>query len=339
MRDGTLSLFTLNIELSAFEKMNIISSLKYLSALYAIATTSTNVDVTSAFVVVSPLSLKNRWCYNRAFVSFSSSSSSSKMDHEFNLREMDQARQQLEHLIGPITFDDHIDDTTGRIQTPHLLTNAGRKRRQLEIELLQTLLHNDDAIDELMSLWVNECPCKVTSTDTIQFMSSSDATCSLRDAESTLRHIIADCPIELWPEPGARLAFVLYQLGQYNECEGWVQAVLQIKPWHFEMLQLQLVLHLSFHKDLVAAIATGRNGLPSLSSYNRKRSVWVRNAVTQAIQKLRVLEQYTAEAHSDALCTSSNDYIGSNEIQSSTHRTMSPKSMSLDEHVSPSIWE
>lgn len=222
---------------------------------------------------------------------------SSEMDHEFSLHEMNQARQKLEELIGPILFDDHIDDSTGLIQTPHLLTNAGRKRRKLEIQLLQSLEQNDDAIDELMSLWIHECPCKVSSTDSIKFMSSEEATCTLDEAESTLRHIIEDCPIELWPEPGARLAYVLYQSGQYTECERYVQAVLQAKPWHFEMLQLQMLLQLSFHGNLTKAIVAARQGLPSLAS--RKRSVWVRNAVRLAKRKLRTLEEYSASAHSD----------------------------------------
>ena len=218
------------------------------------------------------------------------------MDHDFSLHEMDQARQKLEELIGPILFDDHVDDATGLIQTPHLLTNAGRKRRKLEIQLLKSLEHNDDAIDELMSLWIHECPCKVTSTDSIQFMSSAEATCTLEEAESTLRYIITDCPIELWPEPGARLAFVLYQLGQYTECERYVQAVLQVKPWHFEMLQLQLLLQLSLYGSVRGAIVAARQGLPALTA-QRKRSIWVKNAVHQAKQKLRRLEEYTTSAH------------------------------------------
>jgi hypothetical protein len=220
------------------------------------------------------------------------------MDHDFSLDEMNQARRKLEELIGPILFDDHIDDSTGMIQKPHLLTNAGRKRRKLEIQLLRSLEQNDDAIDELMSLWINECPCKVSSTDSIKFMSSEEATCTLEEAESTLRHIIADCPIELWPEPGARLAYVLYQLGQYTECERYVHAVLHAKPWHFEMLQLQMLLQLSYHGDVSAAIVAARQGLPDLAS--RRRSVWVQNAVCQAKRKLRTLEEYSASAHSDA---------------------------------------
>jgi hypothetical protein len=285
----------------------------------------TIVAAASAFVSVSP----RHHC-----ISHRRPLSASKMDHDFSLHEMNRARQKLEELIGPIVFDDHVDDSTGLIQTPHLLTNAGRKRRKLEIQLLQSLVQGDDAIDELMSLWIHECPCKVSSTDSIKFMSSEEATCTLEEAESTLRHIIADCPIELWPEPGARLAYVLFQLGQYTECERYIQAVLQAKPWHFEMLQMQMMLQLSFHGNRSAAIVAARQGLPALTS--RRRSVWVQHAVRQAKRKLRNLEEYSASAHSDASSDQTEEPINKSRSQSAA---MTMDNIIPNDTAVSSIWQ
>ena len=48
-------------------------------------------------------------------------------------------------------------------QSQQYLTSACRKRRRLELELLQSLQSSDDAVDELMSLWLRyECPARYT---------------------------------------------------------------------------------------------------------------------------------------------------------------------------------
>lgn len=213
-------------------------------------------------------------------------SSSSSSGH---LAEMDDARRQFESMIGPLLFADVV---------PPLLTNAGRKRRHLEIHLLQSLRTSDDAVDELVSLWIHECPCQVVSTETILFKEyyCSNSNDSAATLEKTLRNILAECPVRTWPEPAARLALLLFLQGRYVESQEYVDQVLSVKPWHFEVLQMQVWLRLAAvgRKDgLPRAISAARAGLPPLSQ-PRKRAAWIQTAASQATAQLEALEEASA---------------------------------------------
>jgi hypothetical protein len=199
-----------------------------------------------------------------------------------HLEEMEEARRHFESMIGPLLF-------TAEETVP--LTNGGRQRRKLEINLLKSLKDGDEAINELMSLWIHECPCKVVSTDAVKFM-EFDCT-SIAAAEETLRNILADCPIRTWPEPAARLALLLFVQGRYAECQEYTDAVIVAKPWHFEALQMQVLLQLVLHRDYAAAVSAARAGLPPLSQ-PRKRAAWIETAVSQATDQLDAMELQTA---------------------------------------------
>lgn len=254
--------------------------------------------------------------YQQKRTLFMSSTNSPAANQDWSINAIEEARQQLEHMIGPMIFTDHntgcTDTWTMEQHTkkkPHLLTNAGRKRREIEIRLLQSLQYSDDAIDELMSLWINECPNQIVNIDILQFMSSQDSTCTIREAELILRNILQDCPLLVWTEPGARLAYILYMQEQYVECEQYVQSVLSVKPWHFEMIQLQIVLALTYHRSMSRAIHLARQyGLPPLH-HRKHRSRWVQNMTQQAQERLDQLESYTeSELHpSPSFCLDHHD--------------------------------
>ena len=229
-----------------------------------------------------------------------SSTQTPPAEQDWSINAIEEARHQLEHLIGPMIFDDNDNSTSENDivnidkKKPHLLTNAGRKRREIEIRLLQSLLYSDDAIDELMSLWIYECPNQIVNIDILQFMSSKDSACTVKEAEMILRNIIADCPTTVWSEPGARLAYLLFLQEQYEECEQYVTSVLLVKPWHFEMAQLQILLELAYHSSTSGAIRVSRqHGLPPLH-HTKQRYRWVQNATRQAQEQLQRLESYTA---------------------------------------------
>ena len=199
-----------------------------------------------------------------------------------HLKEMEEARRHFESMIGPLLFD----------RDP--LTNASRKRRQVEIRLLRSLRHSDDAVDELMSLWIHECPCKTVSTNAVKFM---DFECSVTADEATLRNILADCTVATWPEPAARLALILFNQGRYVECREYTDAVVAVKPWHFEALQLQVLLRL-VNRDYAAAIVAARAGLPPVTQF-RRRAAWIERAVSQAVSQLNALELQTATVNQE----------------------------------------
>lgn len=218
-------------------------------------------------------------------------------NQDWSINAIEEARDQFEHLIGPLLFDDnesHSILTQDHKKKPHLLTNAGRKRREIEIRLLQSLKYSDDAIDELMSLWIYECPNQIVNIDILQFMSSKDSSCTVQEAAMILRNIIHECPITVWSEPGARLAYILFLQEQFEECEECVQSVLSVKPWHFEMIQLQILLELTYRHNMARAIQIARqHGLPPLH-HIKHRHRWVQQATQQAQERLQQLESYTA---------------------------------------------
>lgn len=224
------------------------------------------------------------------------STKSHQANQNWTINGIEEARHNFEHLIGPMLFDDNDSNnflTLDNKKKPHLLTNAGRKRREIEIRLLQSLQYSDDAIDELMSLWIHECPSQIVNIDILQFMSSQDSSCTVQEAKMILRNIIHDCPISVWSEPGARLAYILFLQEQYAECEECVQSVLSVKPWHFEMIHLQILLELTYHHNMSRAIYIARHlGLPPLH-HTKHRYRWVQNATRQAQDLLQQLESYT----------------------------------------------
>lgn len=177
-----------------------------------------------------------------------------------------------------------LEDTA----TPPVLTSMDRKRRQVEVRLLRSLVDSDGAIDELMALWMQaECD-GLHNAQTTAALKWMETECGDRIAtEETLRDMIAEC--SSWPEPAARLALLLYSQGRYAESYEYTQMVLQKKPWHFEALQLQVLLFL-VSSDRAGAIWAARAGLPGLNQ-RRKRQAWVSKAVAQATDQLYLLEQ------------------------------------------------
>lgn len=208
-----------------------------------------------------------------------------KDQRPFDLDELERARSELEQIVGGIsTLAATAKTSQARVSV------GGRKRRLVEIGLIQSLVSSDDAIDELMSLWIRaECPTAVHSIDAIIFLEKECS--SLQDAEDTLHQIIKEFPV--WPEPQSRLALLLFVQGKLKESQNWVDSVLELKPWNFETQHLQLLLHL-VNQDFTGALRSARKGLPPLDQ-PRKRAMWVQQAVQQAATQLAHLEKRHSE--------------------------------------------
>lgn len=229
--------------------------------------------------------------------------------HHHQLQDMEEARRQFESMMGPLLFQNlYNDSNTNMSNVP--LTSAARRRRQVEIHLLQSLNNSDDALDELMSLWIHECPCLTASTALVKLMESE---CSFGSAEETLRKILSDCPAAIWPEPAARLALLLFLQGQYRESQEYTDAVLSAKPWHFEALQLQVLLKLVMSSvDQAGAVVAARAGLPPVQQ-PRKRAAWIKRAVSQANAQMDAFERQTAAATLLSQPSDSYDYRDSQQ--------------------------
>lgn len=206
-----------------------------------------------------------------------------------------------------------------------LLTNTARKRRLLEIQLLQSLVDTDDAIDELMSLWMyGECPSDVSAQTELALMENSKVSSSLttNEVEQTLRTIIYNTHC-LWVEPMNRLALLLFLKGKYDECQELITAVLNEKPWHFEALHLQLLLALVMTKTngncarttgtiQRSALYWARKGLPPLH-HTKRRAIWISNAIEQAKGMLAHLEDDSYQIRHYNNCCNEYDQAHNND--------------------------
>jgi hypothetical protein len=156
--------------------------------------------------------------------------------------------------------------------------------------LLQSLESSDEGIDELMSIWMTECPSDPHGADALLQMEQD---CSSGQEEATLRKIIQKHN-KAWVEPMNRLSLLLFVKGEYDESRKWVNAVLEQKPWHFEGIQMQVLLTLASpssnkKKRMASALTWARKGLPPLD-HTKRRKEWVCRAVSQAQKALSDLE-------------------------------------------------
>ena len=198
----------------------------------------------------------------------------------FSLEDLEFARHELEELLA-----------STKSSTQSALSYACRRRRQLEIRLLKSLATSDDAIDELVSIWMHEFPSDVHGVDALHVL---EQYCSLPQAEQVLEAICAEHDAPVWSEPHCRLALVYLMQNRHEPARACLDRVLQYKPWHFEAVQMQVLLSLA-SGDRKSAIVWARRGLPSLSHPN-KRMAWVQRAVQEAQQRLEELEISEATA-------------------------------------------
>lgn len=176
-----------------------------------------------------------------------------------------------------------------------MLASSGRKRRELELQLLESLQDDDDAVEELMMLWL--CERDAAATRRLQDM---EQTCSngLVEEETYLRSLIQEYGFE-WVEPSSRLACLLFYKGRTEESMNMCQEVLKHKPWHFEALHLHLLNAILLDNQQSEIWDAARKTLPPLNerANHRRRRAWVKRAVTQARESFQKAEQELQDAH------------------------------------------
>lgn len=149
------------------------------------------------------------------------------------------------------------DDAAGAGSTPPL-TSVERQRRQVELQLIDSLRESDDALDELMHLWITERDAE-SATMILQMQESCSK--GLVEEEWALREMMTRYPT--WAEPVIRFATVLYYKGRTEESYEVALQALRLKPWHYEAPQLLVLLALRV-QDRVQALFWARRGLPPL---------------------------------------------------------------------------
>ncbi|GAX23052.1 hypothetical protein FisN_15Hh048 [Fistulifera solaris] len=198
--------------------------------------------------------------------------------------ELDRVRMRLEEYFA-IDRQSSIlrEGIIAEAKARHMfLTSTGRSFRELEIELLQSLENSDDALDELVHLWTTE---KDKNAAAAMLHMQKECSEGLVDEEAMLEEMTRQFPG--WAEPHSRLAMLLFHQGvdQLPRAAEMAERAIGLKPWHFEALQLLVVLNHCL-KDPKKAMRYRRLSLPPLSAKdnNRMRKKWVNDAMNAAAQ-------------------------------------------------------
>ena len=242
-----------------------------------------------------------------------------KKNRDIQIQDLDQARNTLENLVAS-THDVHknrLDDDDHHTVPVTLMTSAGRRRRQLEMDLLRQLAVNtvletehvdeDDSssyeqdistlepsvVDELMHLWMYEHgPEPASKLEAMQ----RECTPGMAVEEQELRDMMDQYPT--WAEPRARLSILLFMKGQSEESEELALQALQLKPWHFDVFPVLIMIALR-NQDMGEALYWARQGLPSYRPHSvanqRRRIAWVDRALTLASDQWEKAEQETLD--------------------------------------------
>jgi hypothetical protein len=196
-----------------------------------------------------------------------------------------------------------------------ILTTGGRRRRQLEMDLVESLSDSDDAADELVNLWMHETGDRQAAA----VMAAMQEACSpgLVREERDLLAMVAEYPS--WAEPRLRLAFVYYFQERFEESTTMAKKAVQCKPWHFEASRLLVVLSgqqimLGRKSTPQALLEAHDHALPNLKhnlsdgeSYAgrstkvvlKRRRAWVDQALDDAAYQWKEAEKATQQAFQD----------------------------------------
>lgn len=193
--------------------------------------------------------------------------------HSFgrDLQDIDSARQVFEDLFDEDSFKGQVF-----VSDASIITSVSRSRREIEMKLLESLKDSDDAIEELMHLWITE---RGDESATRIMEMQEECSVGLLEEEVSLRRMIQKHP--RWAEPAIRLAALLFFKGITEESYQLAMYAMHLKPWHIEVPQLLVLLALR-EQDMAKAIYWARRGLPALSNTNRRRKEWVELALKQA---------------------------------------------------------
>lgn len=198
--------------------------------------------------------------------------------------ELDRVRMRLEEYFATDRHDTIVrEGIIAEAQARHMfLTSTGRSFRELEIELLQSLENSDDALDELVHLWTTE---KDKNAAAAMLHMQKQCSEGLVAEEAMLEEMTRRFPG--WAEPHSRLAMLLFHQGveQLDRAAAMAERAIHLKPWHFEALQLLVVLNHCL-KDPKKAMRYRRLSLPPLNAKNdnRMRKKWVSDAMKAATQ-------------------------------------------------------
>ena len=209
----------------------------------------------------------------------------------FGMEDYDAARQTFERL--------HFDDSRGTLKAgPLPMTSNVQRLRRMEVKLLEALKDSDQAIDPLVELWVKE---RRDASEALHYMIQSENP-DLYQEEMALRQMMQDYEEDGWVEPHGRLAVLLFMRGELWEALDLCDFVLWVKPWHFEVAQLLVVIFLRLG-DMGRALDVRRNCVLPHLQHPKSRQKWVERMSRLARERLDHAEEISATATLDVSVT------------------------------------
>jgi hypothetical protein len=206
-----------------------------------------------------------------------------------DLPDIDSARQLLESLFSEDSVSQQVFVPQSDEDMSIMLSSVSRRRREIEIQLLESLEDSDEAVEELMHLWIaergDEYATKIMEME-------KECSVGLLQEEVMLRRMIQEQP--RWAEPVIRLATLLFYKGRTEESYQLAMHALYLKPWHIEVPQLLVLLALR-EQNMANAISWARRGLPALGRTNRRRKEWVTLSLKQAREQFDNAERQREE--------------------------------------------
>jgi hypothetical protein len=176
------------------------------------------------------------------------------------------------------------------------LTAIGKERRMAEIKLLSDLVHGDESLDGLWSLWFSERgPHAANELCNIEELIAQGPR-SWLEAEERLRDLIDEHGV-YFVEPINRLATLLFLQGRLEDSKILCETVLAVKPWHFGALS-GIVIVCAGLGDTSAARQWAPRRLPPIqpTGSNKRRAQWVERSVQDATKALFHAERRVKKA-------------------------------------------
>lgn len=266
-----------------------------------------------------------RWS-SSTYRTATSDSNNNNNNNEENAFDLEVARQQLDKLIQKgekvepkKKKKEGKEYSVSRLISPYHeialpppppMTAMERDRRLAEIKIIQRLVDDEDATDDLWELWFHERG--VTARDGLkqadQLMSDPN---TWKQCEMVLLNLLHKHGV-YFVEPVNRLATLYYLQGRYDQSFKLCRVVLELKPWHFGALSGIVAVCIG-KGDREAARFWADRRLPNMiaatsfpplfsdddnnsGAANPRRKEWVERAVHDATEALLAAEMRTTKS-------------------------------------------
>lgn len=286
-----------------------LSTIPLLLVLVIFSTSST---ISNAFSLLTPsISLPHQGSKSSTTLHVFFDNDNFQEDEDEGYFDLEEARERLEALVGDELESQQQMQTVERptvrsptytqsAELPALdvilppappMTTIERERREVEIQLLETLREGDDKISDLWTLWFGE-----RGSDAAQKLAqaeeyTNEGPAKWKEAEDILQELIQEHGI-YFVEPVNRLATLYYMQGHLDQAETLCKIVLAVKPWHFGALS-GIVMIYAAQADSDKARLWAPSRLPTFAptGANRRRISWAEKAVESAKESLANAEQ------------------------------------------------